>query len=203
MWDSRNTKRESPQRPAPFASNEPEPVSSDDMHKNSEPTRYPATRGARPGALLSLSHRVKGEIAGNEDLLIEGAVDGLIQLGECRLTIGENARINADVLAGEVVVYGSIHGNLCASKIVEIKKNGSVVGEITTARIMIEDGAYIKGSIEIDRKGSPSGEGAEQSSPAGGAAIPIAKARSMSLQGGTGTLQMPVPIGAGSAEKKP
>jgi hypothetical protein len=70
-----------------------------------------------------------------------------------KLTVGASSKVTADVIAREVVVYGSVKGNLRAKDRIEIKKDGSVVGDLTTARIMIEDGAYFKGSIEIDKTG--------------------------------------------------
>ena len=82
---------------------------------------------------LGSSLHVKGDITGTEDLLIDGSVDGLIQLDERKLTVGTTAKLTADINARDVVVYGSVIGNL------------------TTAQIMIEDGADFKGSIEIDR----------------------------------------------------
>src|ERR1700686_1609359 len=75
----------------------------------------------------------------------------LIQLEDRKLTVGASAKVTADLVAREVVVYGSVKGNLRARDRIEIKKDGSVIGDLTTARIMIEDGAYFKGSIEIDR----------------------------------------------------
>jgi cytoskeletal protein CcmA (bactofilin family) len=102
-------------------------------------------------ARLGSSLHVKGEISGNEDLLIDGSVEGLVQLDERKLTIGATAKVTADIIAREVVVYGSVKGNLRAKDRIEIKKDGSVNGDLTTARIMIEDGAYFKGSIEIDK----------------------------------------------------
>jgi cytoskeletal protein CcmA (bactofilin family) len=110
----------------------------------------PASSTARLGASL----HVKGEISGNEDLHIDGSVEGLVQLDDRKLTVGASAKLTADVVAREVVVYGSVKGNLRARDRIEIKKDGSVVGDLTTARIMIEDGAYFKGSIEIDRTAS-------------------------------------------------
>ena len=104
---------------------------------------------ARLGATL----HVKGEITGNEDLHIDGSVEGLVHLEERKLTVGATARLTADVIAREVVVYGNVKGNLRARDRIEIKKDGSVVGDLTTARIMIEDGAYFKVSIEIDQSG--------------------------------------------------
>jgi cytoskeletal protein CcmA (bactofilin family) len=105
-------------------------------------------------ARLGASLQIKGEISGNEDLHIDGTVEGLVQLEDRKLTVGASAKLTADVVAREVVVYGSVKGNLRARDRIEIKKDGSVVGDLTTARIMIEDGAYFKGSIEIDRNSS-------------------------------------------------
>ena len=105
----------------------------------------------RAMARLGPSLHIKGEISGNEDLLIEGSIEGLVQLDERKLTIGATAKVTADIIAREVVVYGSVKGNLRAKDRIEIKKDGSVNGDLTTARIMIEDGAYFKGSIEIDK----------------------------------------------------
>ena len=107
--------------------------------------------GAGAGARLGSSLHVKGEISGNEDLLIDGTVEGLITLDERKLTVGASAKVTADIIAREVVVYGTVKGNLRAKDRIEIKKDGSVNGDLTTARIMIEDGAYFKGSIEIDK----------------------------------------------------
>src|ERR1700694_1687869 len=119
---------------------------------------YPTTTANdRSTARLGGSLHVKGEITGNEDLHIDGSVEGLVQLEDRKLTVGASARVTADIIAREVVVYGNVKGNLRARDRIEIKKDGSVVGDLTTARIMIEDGAYFKGSIEID-KASDGGE---------------------------------------------
>jgi cytoskeletal protein CcmA (bactofilin family) len=106
-------------------------------------------RGSRPARLGSSLH-VKGEISGNEGLIIDGSVEGLIQLDEQKLMFGATAKVTADIIARELVVVGNVNGNLRAKDRIEIKKDGSVTGDLTTARIMIEDGAYFKGSIEIE-----------------------------------------------------
>jgi cytoskeletal protein CcmA (bactofilin family) len=103
---------------------------------------------------LGANLHFKGEISGDEDLRVDGSLEGPIRLEGRNLTIGASAKLTADIVAREVVVYGSIEGNLHVRDRIEIKKDGSVVGDITTARILIEDGAYFKGSIEIDRKTS-------------------------------------------------
>jgi len=115
---------------------------------------YPSTSSGGTARLGSSLH-VKGEISGNEDLLIDGSVEGLIQLDERKLTVGTTAKVTADIIAREVVVYGTVKGNLRAKDRIEIKKDGSVNGDLTTARIMIEDGAYFKGGIDIRKGGQP------------------------------------------------
>ena len=119
-------------------------------------TYPPSTSSSCGTARLGASLHVKGEITGNEDLAIDGSVEGLVHLEDRKLTVGASARVTADVIAREVVVYGNVKGNLRARDRIEIKKDGSVVGDLTTARIMIEDGAYFKGSIEIDKAGDSS-----------------------------------------------
>src|SRR5260221_898533 len=103
-------------------------------------------------ARLGSSLHVKGEISRDEDLYIDGTFEGLVHLDERKLTVGATAELTADVIAGEVNVHGSVKGNVRGKKI-EIKREGSVNGDLTTAHIIIEDGAYFKGSIEIDKSG--------------------------------------------------
>jgi cytoskeletal protein CcmA (bactofilin family) len=105
----------------------------------------------RASGWLGSSLRVKGDISGTEDLLIDGAVEGRIQLDERKLTVGTTAKLTADINARDVVVYGYVKGNVHATGKIEIKKGGSVNGDLTTAQILIEDGADFRGSIEIDR----------------------------------------------------
>jgi cytoskeletal protein CcmA (bactofilin family) len=128
------------------------------LHANQPPqpaktTSQRAAPVSTEGARLGPNLQVKGGISGSEDLLIEGSVEGLVELAGRKLTIGTTAKVTADIVAGEVVVCGNVKGNVRAKDRVEIKKDGSVIGDLTTAQIMIEDGAYFKGSIEIDRGG--------------------------------------------------
>ena len=95
--------------------------------------------------------RVKGDLTGTEDLLIDGAIEGMIQLNEHKLTVGTAAKLKADIKACEVVVYGCVQGNVRGTGRIEIKKGGSVIGNLRTAQVMIDDGADFKGSIEIDK----------------------------------------------------
>jgi cytoskeletal protein CcmA (bactofilin family) len=111
----------------------------------------PYTEAEHETGWLGSGLKVRGEITGTEDLLIDGAVEGQIHLDERKLTVGTTAKVTADIDARDVVVYGYVKGNVRAKGRVEIKKDGSIIGNLTTAQIMIEDGADFKGSIEIDR----------------------------------------------------
>jgi cytoskeletal protein CcmA (bactofilin family) len=93
---------------------------------------------------------VKGEIYSREELFVDGEIQGSIEL-QHRLTVGPNGKVNAKVKAKEVVVHGSIHGDVQSAEKIIIREKGSLVGDITTAGIVIEDGAYFKGSIDIVR----------------------------------------------------
>ena len=111
----------------------------------------PSNPTARTLACLGSTIVVKGEITSDEDLQIDGKVEGNISVRGNRLTVGRTAQLNSEITAREVIVYGNASGNLRARDRVEIKKDGQVIGDITTSRISIEDGAYFKGHIEIER----------------------------------------------------
>ena len=167
--EPRNSFSNQPSKPAPPAWEDKPAMSTDAM-------RPLGATADRATARLGASLHVKGEISGNEDLLIDGSVEGLVQLDERKLTVGATAKVTADIIAREVVVYGTVKGNLRAKDRIEIKKDGSVNGDLTTARIMIEDGAYFKGSIEIDKSAEKEHGGSafakSSSAPAAAAAGP-------------------------------
>jgi cytoskeletal protein CcmA (bactofilin family) len=94
---------------------------------------------------------VKGQIHSREDLTIDGEVEGTVELTEHRLTVGPNGRVQAGIKAREIVVLGAVHGNVEATDKIDIRKDAKLIGDIKTARIVIEDGAYFKGSIDIVR----------------------------------------------------
>jgi cytoskeletal protein CcmA (bactofilin family) len=115
---------------------------------------YDTPRGAT-SAILGKSVRVKGQIVSREDLTIDGEVEGTVELQEHRLTVGPNGKVVASVKAREIVVLGTIHGNVEATEKIDIRKEAKLVGDIKTARIVIEDGAYFKGNIDIVRVEAP------------------------------------------------
>ena len=97
---------------------------------------------------------VKGEITGTESLFVDGKVEGSISLPGNRVTIGRNGQVAATINAREIVVLGKVRGNVSASDRVEIRAEGALTGDVTAARISIEDGAFFKGGIEL-RKVEP------------------------------------------------
>jgi cytoskeletal protein CcmA (bactofilin family) len=105
----------------------------------------------RGPAVIGKSVMIKGQIFSREDLTIDGEIDGSVELQEHRLTVGPHGKLQAGVKAREIVVLGTIHGNVEASDKIDIRKDAKLVGDIKTARIVIEDGAYFKGSIDIAR----------------------------------------------------
>jgi cytoskeletal protein CcmA (bactofilin family) len=106
----------------------------------------------RPAAVLGKSMVIKGEIHSQEDLTIDGQVQGSIDVPEHRLTIGPTGTVEVDtVKAREVVIIGSLKGSIDASDKVLIRKDAQLVGDVQTAGIVIEDGAYFKGGIDIRR----------------------------------------------------
>ena len=104
----------------------------------------------RSSARLGSSLQIKGHITGTEDLQIDGKVDGPISLRGHELTVGPTAQLTSEIHARAVAVYGKVVGNVHARDRVDVKGDGSVIGDISTARISIEDGAQFKGRIEID-----------------------------------------------------
>ena len=116
---------------------------------------------------IGQSVQIKGELKGNEDLTIDGMVDGKILVKDHNLTIGANGRISAEVHAKTVVVVGQVMGNITADDKVEVAPSGSVEGDIRAPRVALADGARFKGSIDMERKASGSSSSTASASTAG------------------------------------
>lgn len=95
---------------------------------------------------------IKGELSGSEDLVIEGTVDGKVQLSEHVLTVGSHGKLKAEVFAKIVVVLGEVVGNITASEKVDIRDSGSVDGDIVAPRVAIAEGAHLRGSVDMQKK---------------------------------------------------
>jgi cytoskeletal protein CcmA (bactofilin family) len=102
-------------------------------------------------ASIGKSVVIKGELSGSEDLYVDGEVEGSIELRGHTLTVGPNGRVRANVHARDIVVHGKVDGNLCGGERVELRKTAVLVGDIATQRIAIEDGAFFKGGVDIQK----------------------------------------------------
>ena len=125
---------------------------------------------------------VKGELSGSEDLIIDGEVEGSIALRGQTLTVGPNGRVRANIEARTVVLHGRVDGDISASDRVDLRKSASLTGNISTARISIEDGAFFKGGIDIQKPEPAAKSEVRLQAPAtGGAGVPAAVASQGSL----------------------
>jgi cytoskeletal protein CcmA (bactofilin family) len=122
-------------------------------------------------ATIGPSIHVKGELMGNEDLVIEGRIEGIVRLRDHHLTVGKSATILATVEAKSIRVEGNVQGDVQASERVELAAGSSVVGDVTAPRVSIADGARFKGSVDMD-KGGPRPAAASASPAATPAAVP-------------------------------
>jgi cytoskeletal protein CcmA (bactofilin family) len=113
-------------------------------------TPPPATGSTRSTAVIGASMQMKGEIHTREELVVDGEVEGLLE-SLSSITIGPNGKVKANIKAREVAIFGSVKGNIEVSEKIAIREKGSLIGDIKTAGISIDDGAYFKGSIDIVR----------------------------------------------------
>lgn len=118
-----------------------------------QPAATPRAELARGSEVANIGKSVvvKGELSGSEDLLVDGQVEGSIALRGHTLTVGPNGRVQANIEARNVILYGRVDGDIQASDRVELRKSASLSGNISTARISIEDGAFFKGGIDIQK----------------------------------------------------
>ncbi len=140
-----------------------------------QPATQPVTRPVEPPrvdpqravevATIGKSVVVRGELSGSEDLYVDGSVEGSISLKGQSLTIGPNGQVRANLEARNVIVHGRVDGNVIASDRVDLRKSASLTGDISTARVAIEDGAYFKGTIDI-QKAEPAVAKVEPKAPA-------------------------------------
>src|SRR3982751_581325 len=131
--------------------------------------REPENRGG--SATIGKAVKINGQIHSKEDLFVDGDVEGTVEAPDHKLTVGPNGKVHATVKAREVIALGSIQGNVEAADRIEIRKDAKLIGDIRTARIIIEDGAYFKGSIDIVKPepakvSMPRPQGAPASAPA-------------------------------------
>jgi cytoskeletal protein CcmA (bactofilin family) len=101
---------------------------------------------------IGKSVQIKGELTGSEDLYLDGSIEGTVDLRDHSLIIGPNGKIKAGISARDLVVHGRVEGNITATGRVELRKSCTLIGDVSTQRIVIEDGAFFKGAIDIKEK---------------------------------------------------
>jgi cytoskeletal protein CcmA (bactofilin family) len=106
-------------------------------------------------AMIGPSIKIKGEVTGDEDLVVQGRVEGTIDLGDREVSVGESGKVFAEVNAKVIKIDGEVTGNITATEIVMISKLGNVRGNIIAPRVTLEDGARFKGSIDMDPVEAP------------------------------------------------
>ncbi len=104
---------------------------------------------------IGKSVQIKGELTGSEDLYLDGSIEGTVDLRDHSLIIGPNGKIKATISARDLVVHGRVEGNITATGRVELRKSCTLIGDVSTQRIVIEDGAFFKGAIDIKEKSQP------------------------------------------------
>ena len=132
---------------------------------SSTPFRSPES-DPRSAASVGKSVKIVGQIFTKEDLYVDGDVEGTIESLENKVTVGPNGRVQASIRAREVIILGQVQGNVETSDKVDIRKDAKLVGDITTSRISIEDGALFKGSIDIKKAEPKTTPAAPAPSPA-------------------------------------
>jgi cytoskeletal protein CcmA (bactofilin family) len=100
-------------------------------------------------ATIGRSLIIKGELTGAESLYIDGRIEGSINVAEHRVTVGRNGSVAANISAREVVIMGKVKGNIQCSDRLDIRSEGSLTGDVITQRISVEDGAILKGSVQV------------------------------------------------------
>src|SRR5215813_8132232 len=154
MWKSRpdekpvSTSTPSPQPHTPVSA----PLMSRETRTPDPPARTTDSFRADVAAHIGKSVVVKGELSGSEDLYLDGEVEGTIELRDHSLVVGPNGRIRANITARELIVHGKAEGNVHCTERVELKKSCVLVGDIITQRVVIEDGAFFKGAVDLHRE---------------------------------------------------
>lgn len=117
-------------------------------------------------ATIGRSLVIKGEVSGSETLYVDGRIEGTIDIAENRVTVGRNGTVAANITAREVVIMGKVTGNIQCTDRVDIRSEGSLTGDVVTQRISVEDGAVLKGSVQVRSAEHKNEKAQNQSKPA-------------------------------------
>ena len=156
MWNRRKDNEEFQPRP-PQTPSSPADLSKEGIPMSTQPQRvaFEPEHPRAGSAAIGKSVEIKGNIVSREDLTVDGAVEGTIEVNDHKITIGPNGRLKASIKAREILVFGTVNGDVDATDKIEVRKEARLIGDIRTARIVIEDGAYFKGSIDIIKAEAP------------------------------------------------
>lgn len=120
-------------------------------NQSNNPSAAPAA--STPSAVIGPKIKFKGELTGEEDLLIQGRVEGIIDLKGNHLTIGEQGSVKANLMAKTITINGTVEGDVIGQERIEIKSSSNVKGNLVAARVTLEDGAKFRGSIDMESAG--------------------------------------------------
>lgn len=159
-WNKRD---DQPNAPEPAPGTAPRPVSSaPSAPVTSSPNPSPEPRRSGDRATIGASIIIKGDLSGGEDLVIEGRVEGKIDLKQHNVTIGRNGRVKADVFGKVITIEGEVDGNVFAQEQAILRQAGAIRGNITAPRVILEDGSRFKGSIDMEAKDGSSRQGSDR-----------------------------------------
>lgn len=136
-----------PSHPEPTATNPPRPVAT------SAPAPAPVSNELprrTERATIGPSIFIKGDLSGEEDLVVEGRVEGKVDLKQNNVTVGKNGKVRADIFGRVVIIEGEVDGNVFAREQAILRQSGAIRGNITAPRVVLEDGSRFKGSIDME-----------------------------------------------------
>lgn len=134
----------------------------------------------KAAACISAGIRIKGEVTGSEDLFVDGHVDGKLNLSNGSLTVGPNGEVKADIFAREVIVRGRVDGKIVGREKIQLWSTSNVAGDLQTERLSIEDGAVLRGRVEIE-----TGKPVDKVSESRGVLPGVAKSGSIPVSSGS------------------
>jgi cytoskeletal protein CcmA (bactofilin family) len=155
MWSKPVEGKESSQAPQATGLDPITPKTSSPSVLAAPPVTASAAATPAPGASSTISAglRIHGELGGTGDLYIDGEVQGSVRFGQAKVTVGPHGRVQADIEAREIVIEGTVQGNLKAGESVRLGAASHVQGSLMTPRVAIEDGARLRGKVETTRAG--------------------------------------------------
>ena len=177
MWKRENEPAPTPQPLNAAPSTTPvTPAAPPAPRAEPEPPARPVAASAGSRAVIGPSLDLTGELSGAEDLLVEGKVQGKIRLAQNAVVVGAKGRVSADVQARAIEIEGEVDGHLSADELIVLRKSARVRGDLTSPRVVIEDGAKFKGTIDMEPKRAASSAAGPRPLPAEESSRPVSPA---------------------------